>query len=185
MKLRKIYTYQIDSLKLTTGDIVCTRTGSSSSWFGWLSKIGGLGIPGDVDHVAVYVGPGGMCVEAGLFGVINFKVSGNRWNEDAMFEQRKLLDTLVGAVSYFPTNGRSKSEVQKMRRKVAEFCLKQAKDKKPYNPIFFIPYIDTAYYCSQLVYKAYQAVGIALPKTAGVVLPVQIWKCAPVRQSAK
>jgi len=36
---------------------------------------------GDVDHVVIYVGPGGRCVEAGAKGkVITFDIIDNAWN---------------------------------------------------------------------------------------------------------
>ena len=63
-----IYTYQIEGLTLQTGDVICTMNGRPDilpGQFWWL--VGKL-VPGDVDHVAVYLGPDGRCAEAGARG---------------------------------------------------------------------------------------------------------------------
>ena len=63
-----IHTYQIEGLTLQTGDVICTMNGKPDilpGQFWWL--VGKL-VPGDVDHVAIYLGPDGRCVEAGARG---------------------------------------------------------------------------------------------------------------------
>ena len=61
-----VHKYQIDGLTVQTGDLICTNTTEDESVFGKLFwRIFGTLIPGEVDHFAVYAGPGGRCVEAG------------------------------------------------------------------------------------------------------------------------
>jgi hypothetical protein len=59
-ELAGIYTYTIDGLTVRTGDLICTNTTEGKSLFGGLFyRFFGTLIPGEVDHIAVYVGPGG------------------------------------------------------------------------------------------------------------------------------
>lgn len=60
-----VYTYSIDGLSVQTGDLICTTSGNHENISGQLWQLVGKVIPGDVDHIAVYVGPGGRCVEEG------------------------------------------------------------------------------------------------------------------------
>ena len=69
-----------------------------------------------------------------------------------------------------------------MRRIVADYCLAQV--GKPYNLNFLNTETEDAFYCSQLVYKAYQKIGIdlntglameQLPGTNAVIYPQEIW----------
>ncbi|MFT3893038.1 MAG: YiiX/YebB-like N1pC/P60 family cysteine hydrolase [Anaerolineales bacterium] len=69
-----------------------------------------------------------------------------------------------------------------MRKTVAAYCLAQV--GKPYNLNFLNAETETAFYCSQLAYKAYQQVGIdlntglameQLPGTNNIVYPQEIW----------
>jgi len=59
------YTYQIDGLPVETGDIICTSDGGGPFIDGQLWRLIGMLIPGEVDHIAIYIGPNGRCVEAG------------------------------------------------------------------------------------------------------------------------
>ncbi len=70
-----IYSYEMNGLKLQTGDLICTTDGGGENIEGQFWRLIGKLIPGDVDHIVVYVGPGGRCVEAGAKGkVITFEV---------------------------------------------------------------------------------------------------------------
>ncbi len=189
-----VHAYQIDGLTMQTGDLICTSTTQGQSVFaGFLWRIFGMVIPGPVDHVAVYVGPGGRCVEAGAkLRVTTFDIIGNTWDELKMIEARgPLFDTLYGIA--YPLAGRSLSgaEEARIRRAVASYCLRQAEAGKPYNPVFTESRTDEAFYCSQLAYKAYLEQGIDLntgqgvpdlPGTDSIVFPQEIWiGCAHVR----
>jgi hypothetical protein len=189
-----VHTYQIDGLTVQTGDLICTSTTEGQSLFaGFLWWLFGMVIPGPVDHVAVYVGPGGRCVEAGAkLRVTTFDIVGNTWDEWKMIEARgPLFDTLYGIA--YPLAGRSLSgaEEDRIRRAVASYCLRQVEAGKPYNPFFTESATDDAFYCSQLAYKAYLEQGIDLhtrqgvpgiPGTDSIVFPQEIWAgCAHVR----
>ena len=60
-----IYTYQIDGLAIQTGDIICTMNGKPDILPGEFWRLLGRLVPGDVDHIAIYLGPDGKCIEAG------------------------------------------------------------------------------------------------------------------------
>ena len=181
-----IHTYVIDGLKVQTGDLICTTTGGRSVFAGFLWRVFGMVIPGPVDHIAVYDGPGGRCVEAGAqLRVITFDITGNTWDDLKMVAVRgPLFDTFYGVV--YPLAGRSLSgeEEARIRRSVARYCLRQAAAGKPYNPLFTESRTDKAFYCSQLAYKAYLEEGIDLNTGQGVpdiegtdsiVFPEEIW----------
>jgi permuted papain-like amidase YaeF/Yiix C92 family enzyme len=136
-----------------------------------------------VDHVAIYLGPDGRCVEAGGLGVITFDVKFGYWETERMARQRGLLfDTFYGVVSPLDALGLGEEEEQDMRTKVASYCLAQV--GKPYNLNFLNSNTEDAFYCSQLAYKAYQQVGIDLntglameqiPGTNAIIYPQEIW----------
>ncbi len=181
-----IYTYTIDGLTVRTGDLICTSTGGQSMPGGLFWKLFGDMVYGDVDHIAVYVGPGGRCVEAGpKFRVNTFEVVDNTWDAVKMTETRGyILDNLYGVV--YPLAGRSltREEEDRIRGSVAKYCLRQAEAKKLYNPIFVDSKTEDAFYCSQLAYKAYLREGIDLnteigvpemPGTKSIVFPQEIW----------
>ncbi|MBN2115323.1 MAG: hypothetical protein JW730_02055 [Anaerolineales bacterium] len=178
-----VYTYQIEGLPLQTGDIICTMNGKPDILPGEFWRLVGRLVPGDVDHVAVYLGPNGRCVEAGARGVIAFDVPGGLWNTEQMARQRGLLfDSFYGVSS--PLDGLSlpAGEEIEMRTAVARYCLAQV--GKPYNLNFLNAETDEAFYCSQLAYKAYEQIGInlntglameQLPGTNEIVYPQEIW----------
>ena len=71
----KVHKYKINGIPVKTGDLICTVDGNPSSLIGHFWWFVGKMIPGDVDHIAIYVGPRGQCVEAGAKGrVIIFDV---------------------------------------------------------------------------------------------------------------
>ena len=185
-----VYTYQIEEIALQTGDIICTMNGKPDILPGEFWRFVGRLVPGDVDHVALYVGPGGRCVEAGARGVIAFDVPIGRWETERMALQRGLLfDTFYGVASPFDGLQLSENDEFEMRTRVAEYCLAQV--GKPYNLNFFNIETEDAFYCSQLAYQAYRQVGIDLntglemeqfPGTNVIVYPQEIWNGVPHRE---
>src|SRR5512143_3579681 len=178
-----IYTYEIEGIPVQTGDIICTMNGKPDILPGEFWRFVGRLVPGDVDHVAIYLGPDGRCVEAGGRGVITFDVRFGYWETERMARQRGLLfDTFYGVVSPLDALGVSEEEEQEMREKVAAYCLAQV--GKPYNLNFLNSETEESFYCSQLAYKAYQQVGIDLntglameqiPGTNAIIYPQEIW----------
>ncbi|HSJ88145.1 MAG TPA: YiiX/YebB-like N1pC/P60 family cysteine hydrolase [Anaerolineales bacterium] len=178
-----VYTYQIEGLAVQTGDIICTMNGKPDILPGEFWRLIGRLVPGDIDHVAIYLGPNGRCAEAGARGVITFDVPNGHWDTERMALQRGLLfDTFYGIASPLDEIGLAEEEEFEMRTRVAQYCLAQV--GKPYNLNFLNPEVDHAFYCSQLAYKAYEQVGInlntglameQLPGTNAIVYPQEIW----------
>jgi hypothetical protein len=178
-----IYTYQIEGIPIQTGDIICTMNGKPDILPGEFWRLVGRLVPGDVDHVAMYIGPEGRCIEAGAHGVIKFTVFKGEWNTERMARRRgHLFDTFYGVVSPLDALGASEEEEHEMRKTVAAYCLAQV--GKPYNLNFLYSNTEESFYCSQLAYKAYQQVGIdlntglameQLPGTNAIIYPQEIW----------
>ena len=178
-----IHTYQIEDLTLQTGDIICTMNGKPDILPGEFWLLVGRLVPGDVDHVSIFVGPEGLCVEAGAKGVITFNIPNQTWNTEFMARKRGLLfDTFYGVA--YPLEGLELSEEEELliRARVAQYCLSQV--GKPYNLNFLNAEKEDAFYCSQLAYKAYQQAGInlntglameQLPGTNEIIYPQEIW----------
>lgn len=191
--MRTIYTYQIEGIALQTGDIICTMNGKPDVLPGEFWRFVGRLVPGDVDHVAIYVGPNGRCIEAGTRGVIKFTVFDGQWNTERMTRRRGLLfDTFYGVVSPLDGLQVSQEEEFEMRTRVAEYCLAQV--GKPYNLNFLNAETEDSFYCSQLAYKAYQQIGIdlntglameKLPGTNAIVYPQEIWQGFPHREARR
>lgn len=193
-----VHTYQIDGLTVRTGDLICTNTTEGESVFGGLfGRFFGTLIPGEVDHIAVYVGPGGRCVEAGAkYRVITFNIKDNTWDSSKMIEERgPILDNLYGVA--YPLAGLSLSSEKEagIRKRVAMYCIRQAEAKKFYNAMFLNSMTEDAFYCSQLAYKAYLKEGIDLntgkgmenyPGMESIIFPQEIWNgCRHQRASAR
>ena len=178
-----IYTYRIEDLMLKTGDVICTRNGKPDILPGEFWLLVGRLVPGDVDHVAIYLGPDGHCIEAGSRGVNPFHAHNGVWDAEFMTNERGLLlDSFYGVA--YPLAGLdiSDEEENQMRAKVAEYVLSQV--GKTYNLNFLNTNTENSFYCSQLVYKAYQKVGInlntglameELPGTNKIIYPQEIW----------
>lgn len=185
-----IHTHQFNGLPLRTGDVICTVDGLAEGWYGrfWL-QVGYL-LPGKVDHCAIYLGPAGRCIEAGPRGVIVYEMAGNQWDARPLAEQRGFVDRLYG-VAYPLANCGSSEKERQIRAEVAQYCVQQAALAKPYNFDFLDPDTENAFYCSQLVYKAYLTQGINLNLNSGVfsqrlpsriVFPEEIWDVCPHRR---
>jgi uncharacterized protein YycO len=178
-----IYEYQVNGLMMQTGDLICTTDGGGADMKGQFWRLVGKLIPGDVDHIVIYLGPGGRCVEAGPKGVSVFEISGSIWDSEKMADQRgDLIDELYGVA--YPLQGKDLTEAQilSMREDVASYCLAQL--RKPYNIDFLDSSGEDAFYCSQLAYKAYLKEGIDLntrigipniPGTESIIFPQEIW----------
>ena len=180
-----VYMYTIDGLLVRTGDVICTTDGELDIMPGDFWRLLGRLLPGEVGHVAVYVGPEGRCVEAAGRGVVTFEVEGHTWVAERMVEQRgRFIDRLYGVAYPLQGRGLSQEEEAEIRQSVANYCLAQAAANKPYNINFLNPDTEEAFYCSQLPYKAYLAHGINLNTgqgvpnlvgTSSIVFPQEIW----------
>ena len=185
-----VFSYRINGLPVQTGDVICTQNGAvdvdlpeairPGEFWHWVSQI----VPGDVDHVAVYLGPRGRCIEAGAWGVSSFVVKGGRWNAARMMAQRgRFVDTFYGIAYPLEGRGLPTEAERRVRAEVAAYCIAQL--GKPYNLNLLNLEQEHSFYCSQLVYKAYQPQGInlnsdphihMLPGTQRIVYPQEIWK---------
>jgi cell wall-associated NlpC family hydrolase len=188
-----IHSYEVNGLPVKTGDVVCTMNGKPNILPGEFWRLVGRLVPGDVDHVAVYLGPDGRFVEAGALGVVTFEIHDGLWlPEHTMVERGMLVDTFYGVAYPLAEIGLTRSEEDEIRTGVAEFCLAQV--GKPYNLNFLDPDRKDAIYCSQLVYQAYLPFGInlnrglfmeQLPGTNQIIYPQEIWDgCMHRREGA-
>lgn len=178
-----IHSSTINGLKVQTGDVICTMNGKPDILPGEFWRLVGRLVPGEVDHVALYLGPKGRCIESGTRGVITFEVPDGLWRAEEMTAQRgPLIDELIGVARPLEGRGLLAEEQEAIRKEVAEYCLAQV--GKPYNLNFLDPEREDAYYCSQLVYKAYLRCGIdlntglameTLPGTNHIIFPQEIW----------
>lgn len=179
-----VYSYQINGMSVQTGDIICTMNGKPDILPGEFWRLVGRLVPGDVDHVAIYLGPDGRCAEAGAKGVITFNVPNGIWDTERMARQRGLLfDTFYGIAAPLDVLGYSEEDEYHLRTAIAKYVLAQV--GKPYNLNFFNAETEEGFYCSQLMYKAYQTIGInlntglameQLPGTNQIVYPQEIWE---------
>lgn len=185
-----LFTASLCGVPLTTGDVICTTDGEEDSLLGRLWRMMGNLAPGEVDHCIMYLGPGGRCIESGPKGVIVFTMPGDVWDAAALFPERWMLDSFYGVAYPLAGRGISADDDRRVRENVARFCLEQATFSKPYNVNFFDPDTDGAYYCSQLIYRAYLAEGINLNSNqessddplARIVFPQELWEaCAHLK----
>lgn len=179
------HSYSINGIPVKTGDVICVSDGGAPVFAGQFWRLLGKLIPGDIDHVIVYLGPDGRCVESGPKGVVTFNVENGSWDTLAMREQRHgIIDSFYGVAYPLKRTTLSDAQQTKIREGVAEYCLAQAAAKKPYNLNFFDSKRTDAFYCSQLVYLAYLPFGIDLntnkgvpdiPGTESIIYPQEIW----------
>jgi hypothetical protein len=180
-----IYTYQINGLPVQTGDLLCTSVGRAGDIAGtWWRFLGSL-VPGEVDHVVIYVGPGGRCVEAEpARGVITFTLKDQVWLAERLLDQRQIIDRLYGVAYPLQGRGLARAAESRIRQNVADYCLNQAAAAKPYNFNFFNAETEASFYCSHLIYKAYLAQGFnlntglgvpELPGSEGIIFPQELW----------
>jgi hypothetical protein len=189
-----IYENSLHGLSFKTGDIICTTDVNLEIEAGEFWRFLGRILPGEVDHVAIYVGPDGRCVEAGARGVVTFDLDGDTWNSRTMIQQRgRIFDQFYGVAYPLAGRGLSTDQEQRIREGVAAYCLLQAQTKKPYNLNFLDADTEMAFYCSQLAYKAYLAHGINLnsgrgvpnlPGTSEIVFTQEVWSACHHRRPA-
>lgn len=178
-----VYSYEIEGVPLRTGDVICTTNGSDVVLAGQFWWLVGLMIPGDIDHIAVYIGPEGRCVEAGPKGVASFELLNGSWDADELLMSRGLVDRFVGVAYPLAEAGLPPDREEPVRSGVASYCLDKV-GRCPYNLNFLDPDTEGAFYCSQLAYKAYRRFDINLntgktvegiPGTDRIVFPQEIW----------
>ena len=179
-----IYSYEINGLSLQTGDLICTTDGGRPIIAGEFWRLLGKLVPGEVDHVAIYVGPKGRCVESAVVGVYVFEVPGSIWDAEAMYRQRLFLDQFHGIAYPLQGKGLSRDEETQVREGVAAYCLTQAALQKPYNINYLDSQTEEAFYCSQLAYQAYLQhgidlnTGLSIPNLKGtesIIFPQEMW----------
>ncbi len=179
-----IHTYTYHGVTAKTGDILFTRDGEEGSLFGEFWKLIGRMFPSEFSHVAMYLGPGIRFVESAAKGVVVVEMEGNEWDGIRYGKERLLVDELIGIGNPIAGRGISPERENEIRENVVAYCLEQARAGKPYNLNFFNPETDGAFYCSQLVYKAYETQGINLHVHIGkdadsllapLVLPEDVW----------
>jgi len=161
-----IYEHSVKGRRLKSGDIISTKDGDNSIYSLGFTLLGAL-IPGKVDHTVIYVGPGGLCVESGIHGVISFQAA-KQWNSRKMFKERGLIDTFHAASSALADRQLTPADEDAIRTSVCAFVLGCV--GRPYNYDFFDPDTENRFYCSQLAYLAYKKVGINLHK-GGLGIP--------------
>jgi len=172
-----VYEYEINGKMLKTGDIISTGDGNNSIYSLGFRLLGAV-IPGKVDHSLLYIGPDGLCVESGIFGVVTFNAE-HVWDSERTFPDRMLIDSFYAASSVFPGRGIASDDETRIREFVRAYAIGSV--GKPYNFDFFHPDIESRVYCSQLVYLAYKHAGIDLnvgtsgiPGTDRIVFPQEI-----------
>jgi hypothetical protein len=177
------YSVTLEQLHIKSGDILCTTSEGQNINPGQFWRLLGRLLPGTVDHVAIYLGPAGLCIESAIHGVVTFEVKGNHWIANQMFEQRgHLIDNLYGVAYPLAGRGFNLEQEELIRSKVRNYCLAQV--GKPYNLNFLNPDTENTFYCSQLAYKAYLPFGINLntglgipdiPGSSSIIFPQEIW----------
>lgn len=189
-----IYSQTINGIPVKTGDLICTTDGGDVIIAGQFWRLIGKLIPGEVDHIVIYVGPAGKCVEAGAKGrVTTFEMQGTTWQGEQMLSQRNLVDQLYGIVDPLADKGFSQTQENTIRESIADYCLLQASQNKPYNINFLNSSTEDGFYCSQLAYKAYLRHGIdfntgkgvqEVPGTQSIIFPQEIWESCTHKQRA-
>jgi hypothetical protein len=187
-----VHSYEIAGLPVQTGDILCTAVGDEKLLSGLAWRAFGVLVPGPIDHVALYVGPGGRCVESGPAGVVVYDTLERNWGAQPMARERAwLTDTLYGVAYPLAGRGLSAEEEVRIRNAVAAYCLAQAAADRPYNVNFLNSSTEKSFYCTHLVYQAYLHCGIdlngeqhflGLEGPDGLILPQEIWEACEHRR---
>ncbi|HSN76411.1 MAG TPA: hypothetical protein VL334_15150 [Anaerolineae bacterium] len=187
-----IFTYLIAGLPVQTGDILCTTVGDESLLSGLVWRAFGAFVPGPIDHMALYVGPDGRCVESGPAGVVVYDASDRTWGAQRMARERAwLTDTLYGVAYPLAGRGLPPEDEANIRSAVAAYCLAQAAADRPYNFNFLNSRTEKSFYCTHLIYQAYLHNGIDLNSQRhflglegpdGLILPQEIWEACEHRQ---
>ena len=179
-----LHTFSFNGVTAKTGDILFTRDGEEGSLFGEFWKLIGRMFPSEFSHCAMYLGPGIRFIESAAKGVVVVEMQGNEWDGIRYGTERLLVDELIGVGDPIAGRDISPARENEIREHVVAYCVEQAREQKPYNLNFFNPETDGAFYCSQLVYKAYQTQGINLHVHIGedadsllapLVFPEDVW----------
>lgn len=189
-----IYQHSFDGVVARSGDILFTRDGVPGSLFGEIWRALGQALPSEFDHCAMYLGPGIRFVESAAKGVVLVAMQGDDWNAAPYAQERLLVDELIGIGDPVAGRGLSPKAAQAVRERAIAFCLAQAGEHAPYNLDFFNPETDGAFYCSQLIYRAYAAQGILLDAPRGaaaesvlapIVFPREVWEACREKRRVK
>ena len=189
-----VHSYEIAGLSVQTGDILCTTVGDESLLSGLVWRLFGAFVPGPIDHMALYVGPGGRCVESGPAGVVVYDASDRTWGAQRMARERAwLTDTLYGVAYPLAGRGLAPEDEAVVRSAVAAYCLEQAAADRPYNFNFLNSRTEKSFYCTHLIYRAYLHSGIDLNSQRhflgldgpdSLILPREIWEACEHRRVA-
>jgi len=188
-----IHRFRINGVPVRTGDLVCTRDGDGHGLLGALWRAIGALVPGEIDHCALYIGPGIRFIEADARGVRLLSMPGDCWNAESLLHHRLFVDTFAGVA--YPLGGRRipHREQDRIRLSVARYCLAQVAAGKPFNFNLLDATNPRRTYCSQLIVEAYRAQGIHLggkraTRPQGIlrcaVLPDALWLGNPHRAAA-
>ena len=186
-----LHDHTIDGLPVRTSDILCTRDGSDRSLYGRVWKAIGALVPGEIDHCALYLGPGSRFVEADARGVSVLEMPGANWDAHALVRERLFLDSFVGVASPLTDRGLAPADEDRMREAVAAYCLQQVAAGRPFNFDLLDGTDPERAYCSQLIAEAYRSVGIELDSNIGApsaavfrhaVFPEELWNASTHRR---
>lgn len=182
-----VYQHNYHGLSVQTGDLLCMTDGDQDSPQGQFWRLLGTLLPGPIDHIVIFLGPDGRCIEAGPGGVATFEMAGSTWHSQPLAKKRGRLRDRIHGVAY-PLQGRglSTEEETRAREQVATYCLAQL--GRPYNLNFLNSDTEETFYCSQLAYQAYLALDInlntgmhlpGLPHTDKIIFPRELWEGLP------
>lgn len=180
-----IHQHSFHGVLARSGDILFTRDGVPDSLFGEIWRVLGQAMQSEFNHCALYLGPGVRFVESAAKGVVVVEMQGDEWNAAPYALERLLVDELIGVGDPTAGRGLSPQAEQQIRERAIAYCLAQVRERKPYNLDFFNPETDGAFYCSQLVYKAYETENIILHQHRGaaaqhilapIVFPQDVWE---------
>lgn len=188
-----VYRHEFNGLSVETGDLLCMTDGDQDDLQGQFWRVLGTLLPGPIDHIVIYLGPDGRCIEAGPKGVALFEMAGSSWFAKPLAKQRGRLHDRLHGVAY-PLQGQELAieEESYIREQVAAYCLAQL--GKPYNLNFLDSDTEETFYCSHLAYRAYLAQGInlntgmhlpGLPHTDKLIFPRELWEGSPSALTAR
>ena len=178
-----VFEEMLEGTVIRTGDIIATVDGGASI-YGALFRLIGEIVTGKPDHLVLYLGPDGICVEAAPRGVNLFRFFGGRWDSRRMQGQRGVVDKLYGTGDAVGGRLDDPGKSDAVREAVRAFVLDQV--GKPYNMNFLEPEQEHVFYCSQLVWAAFHKAGVDLhPKFTAwlhsllphrVITPEEVWR---------
>jgi hypothetical protein len=183
-----IHRHRINGVPVRTGDLLCTRDGDSKGMIGAVWKAIGALVPGEIDHCALYIGPGIRFIEADARGVSVLSMPGHEWNAELLFRRRLFVDTFIGVAYPLADRRIPQRQQDRIRLSVARYCLAQHASGKPFNFNLLDATNPRRTYCSQLIVEAYRSQGIQLDSKRGTgssralrraVLPEALWQSGP------